>query len=174
MIAAVKTCDTDEGSHFSISFWCEDVDGDSSELRNEIVVRLQPDEAIFIKLMVKEPGLELAPAISELDLDYRRRYPGVVIPDAYSRLILECLRGDQQHFLRRDELRAAWAVFTPLLHKIDAGDVPIHDYPYGSRGPPAAGELMKKAGYIRPKDYKWNERHLSLDNKDKAASSPRL
>lgn len=142
-------------------------DGESSQLRNEIVVRLQPDEAIYIKLMVKEPGLELSPAISELDLDYRRRYPGVVIPDAYSRLILECLRGDQQHFLRRDELRAAWAVFTPLLQQIDAGNVPVHPYPYGSRGPTAAGELMEKAGYIRPKHYTWTERHLGKE-------SPRL
>jgi glucose-6-phosphate 1-dehydrogenase len=40
-------------------------------------------------------------AISELDLDYTRRYPGVVIPDAYPRLILDSIRGDQQHFVRR-------------------------------------------------------------------------
>ena len=40
-------------------------------------------------------------------------------------------RGDQQHFVRRDELRAAWAIFTPLLHAIDAGKVPLHSYAYG-------------------------------------------
>eukprot|EP00983_Pelagomonas_calceolata_P107815 1159388-Pelagomonas_calceolata.AAC.25 len=40
--------------------------------------------------------------------------------------------GDQQHFVRRDELRAAWAIFTPLLHAIDARKVkPPHPYPYG-------------------------------------------
>ncbi len=46
-----------------------------------------------------------------------------------------CMRayvGDQQHFVRRDELRAAWAIFTPLLHEIDAGRVPPPlPYPYG-------------------------------------------
>lgn len=46
-------------------------------------------------------GLEIDTAISELDLDYRQRYPGVVIPDAYPRLILDSIRGDQQHFVRR-------------------------------------------------------------------------
>jgi glucose-6-phosphate 1-dehydrogenase len=135
---------------------------DASQMRNEIVIRLQPDEAMYIKLIVKEPGLEMQPVISELDLDYRRRYPGVVIPDAYSRLILECLRGDQQHFLRRDELRAAWAIFTPLLHEIDDGKVEVHKYEFGSRGPAAADALLAKAGYIRPKDYTWSSRHLTV------------
>ncbi|KAG7674860.1 hypothetical protein Ndes2526B_g07698 [Nannochloris sp. 'desiccata'] len=140
----------------------KDGGNDASQMRNEIVIRLQPDEAIYMKMMVKAPGLEMSPVISELDLDYRRRYPGVVIPDAYSRLILECLRGDQQHFLRRDELRAAWAIFTPLLHAIDKGEVDVHKYEFGSRGPAAADELLAKAGYIRPKDYTWSSRHLSV------------
>jgi hypothetical protein len=46
-------------------------------------------------------GLGIDTAISELDLDYGKRYPGVVIPDAYPRLILDAIRGDQQHFVRR-------------------------------------------------------------------------
>lgn len=33
--------------------------------------------------------------------------------------------------MRRDELRAAWAIFTPLLHAVDAGVVPLHAYTYG-------------------------------------------
>lgn len=41
--------------------------------------------------------------------------------------------GDQQHFVRRDELRAAWAIFTPLLHAIDGGSGPqLHPYAYGA------------------------------------------
>lgn len=134
-------------------------EGNAEQMRNEMVIRLQPDEAIYLKFLLKKPGLDIQPTISELDLDYRRRYPGVVIPDAYSRLILECLRGDQQHFLRRDELRAAWAVFTPLLQEIDAGRLPVHQYAFGSRGPPQADELVAAAGYIRPKDYKWEAKH---------------
>jgi glucose-6-phosphate 1-dehydrogenase len=42
----------------------------------------------------------MATKLSELDLDYQRRFPGVVIPDAYPRLLLEAIQGDQQHFVR--------------------------------------------------------------------------
>ena len=64
-------------------------------------VRLQPDEAIYMKIVVKKPGLEMESIVSELDLSYSNRYTGAYIPDAYERLILDAIRGDQQHFVRR-------------------------------------------------------------------------
>ncbi|KAI3425139.1 hypothetical protein D9Q98_008910 [Chlorella vulgaris] len=131
--------------------------GEPESMRNELVVRLQPDEAIYLKMIVKKPGLEFDAAISELDLDYSRRYPEVDIPDAYPRLILDSIRGDQQHFVRRDELRAAWGIFTPLLHKIDAGEVEVHPYPYGSRGPAEADELLARADFVKNVAYDWKE-----------------
>ncbi|PSC70121.1 glucose-6-phosphate 1-cytoplasmic isoform [Micractinium conductrix] len=131
--------------------------GQPEATRNELVVRLQPDEAIYLKMIVKKPGLEIDTAISELDLDYSKRYPGVAIPDAYPRLILDAIRGDQQHFVRRDELRAAWAIFTPLLHAVDAGRLPLHPYPYGSRGPEEADELLARAGFVKNLDYRWHD-----------------
>jgi glucose-6-phosphate 1-dehydrogenase len=124
-------------------------------MRNEFVMRLQPDEAVYLKLVVKKPGLAPDAVISELDLDYAARYAGAYIPDAYERLILDAVRGDQQHFVRRDELRAAWAVFTPLLAAIDAGAVPVHPYPAGSRGPPQADALAARHGFVRNEKYEW-------------------
>jgi glucose-6-phosphate 1-dehydrogenase len=124
-------------------------------MRNEFVMRLQPGEAVYAKMVVKKPGLDMAAELSELDLSYSERYSGVAIPDAYERLILDCIRGDQQHFVRRDELRAAWAIFTPLLHAVDAGKVDPLPYAYGSRGPRAADELLAKAGYVRTRGYVW-------------------
>lgn len=160
------------------------------DFRNEIVFRLQPDEAAYVKLLVKNPGLEMGAEVSEMELDYKTRYPGVVIPgnstftilitiqvlflldfqflnafllrcaDAYSRLILEALRGDQQHFLRRDELRAAWAIFDTLLHEIDDGEVPVHEYERGTRGPSQSDELLASLGYRRPVAYQWVKRNI--------------
>jgi len=124
-------------------------------MRNEFVMRLQPGEAVYAKMVVKKPGLDMAAELSELDLSYSERYSGVVIPDAYERLILDCIRGDQQHFVRRDELRAAWAIFTPLLHAVDAGEVDPLPYAYGSRGPAAADALLAEAGYVRTRGYVW-------------------
>ncbi|KAL7135893.1 hypothetical protein ABFS83_11G128800 [Erythranthe nasuta] len=123
--------------------------------RNEIVIRLQPSEAIYMKLTVKQPGLEMSTAQSELDLSYRQRYQGVVIPEAYERLILDTIKGDQQHFVRRDELKAAWEIFTPLLHRIDKGEVKSLPYKPGSRGPAEADELLEKAGYVQTHGYLW-------------------
>ncbi|KAG6603278.1 Glucose-6-phosphate 1-dehydrogenase, cytoplasmic isoform, partial [Cucurbita argyrosperma subsp. sororia] len=127
----------------------KDVPGDifrcKKQGRNEFVIRLQPSEAMYMKLTVKKPGLEMSTVQSELDLSYRQRYQGVTIPEAYERLILDTIRGDQQHFVRRDELKAAWEIFTPLLHRIDNGEVKSLPYKPGSRGPAKADELLEKA-----------------------------
>ncbi|EEF27894.1 glucose-6-phosphate 1-dehydrogenase, putative [Ricinus communis] len=137
----------------------KDVPGDifkcKKQGRNEFVIRLQPSEAIYMKLTVKQPGLEMATVQSELDLSYGQRYNGVVIPEAYERLILDTIRGDQQHFVRRDELKAAWEIFTPLLHRIDDGELKAIPYQRGSRGPAEADELLAKAGYVQTHGYIW-------------------
>ncbi|XP_047950260.1 glucose-6-phosphate 1-dehydrogenase, cytoplasmic isoform [Salvia hispanica] len=137
----------------------KDVPGDifkcSKQGRNEFVIRLQPSEAMYMKLTVKQPGLEMTATQSELDLSYRQRYQGVVIPEAYERLILDTIKGDQQHFVRRDELKAAWEIFTPLLHRIDEGDLQPLEYEPGSRGPAEADKLLEKAGYVQTHGYIW-------------------
>ena len=68
-----------------------------------------------------------------MDLSYNVRYKETVIPDAYERLILDVIHGDQQHFVRRDELVAAWKIFTPLLDRIDKGLVSPEPYDYGKK-----------------------------------------
>ncbi|KAJ6424026.1 hypothetical protein OIU84_024911 [Salix udensis] len=137
----------------------KDVPGDifkcQKQGRNEFVIRLQPLEAMYMKLTVKQPGLEMSTVQSELDLSYMQRYQGVPIPEAYERLILDTIRGDQQHFVRRDELKAAWEIFTPLLHRIDNGEMKPKEYQPGSRGPVEADELLAKVGYVQTHGYIW-------------------
>ena len=118
------------------------------QARNEFVVRLQPDPAIYMKMTVKEPGLGMELAQSELELLYTEKYEDTPIPEAYERLILDCINGDQQHFVRRDELAAAWKIFTPLLKYIDAGGLSPELYAYGTRGPKNADKLRQRAGFI--------------------------
>ncbi|XP_074559808.1 glucose-6-phosphate 1-dehydrogenase, cytoplasmic isoform-like [Curcuma longa] len=137
----------------------KDVPGDifrsKKQGRNEFVIRLQPSEAMYMKITVKKPGLEMSTIQSELDLSYGLRYQDIKIPEAYERLILDTIRGDQQHFVRRDELRVAWEIFTPLLHHIDEGKVKPIPYKAGSRGPAEADELLAKAGYVQTHGYIW-------------------
>ena len=108
-----------------------------------------------MKLTVKQPGLEMSTVQSELDLSYAQRYQDITIPEAYERLILDTIRGDQQHFVRRDELKAAWEIFTPLLHRIDNGEFKSIPYKPGSRGPEEADKLLEKAGYVQTHGYIW-------------------
>eukprot|EP00123_Amoebidium_parasiticum_P015398 comp22950_c0_seq1/m.36406 comp22950_c0_seq1/g.36406 ORF comp22950_c0_seq1/g.36406 comp22950_c0_seq1/m.36406 type:complete len:546 (-) comp22950_c0_seq1:566-2203(-) len=140
----------------------KDVPGDifvgETTHRNELVIRLQPDEAVYIKVNIKSPGLHSRPLQCELDVTYKSRFEEE-LPDAYERLILDVLRGAQGSFVRTDELAEAWRIFTPLLHEIENKKIKPEPYPYGSRGPPAGDELARKYGYIYHKGtYLWQDK----------------
>lgn len=100
--------------------------------RNELVLRVQPNESVYIKMNSKLPGLSMQTVVTELDLTYRRRFSDLKIPEAYESLILDALKGDHSNFVRDDELDASWKIFTPLLHYLDDNKeiVPM-GYPYG-------------------------------------------
>ena len=125
-------------------------------VRNELVIRAQPDEAVYMKINVKAPGMLSHLEQTELDLSYRTRYSTVSLPEAYESLINEVIVGNSTNFVRDDELDAAWKIFTPLLHAIDAGRVAPKPYPMGSRGPPEADAMVQRLGYVRSSTYKWN------------------
>uniref|UniRef100_A0A8C6UDG4 Glucose-6-phosphate 1-dehydrogenase n=1 Tax=Neogobius melanostomus TaxID=47308 RepID=A0A8C6UDG4_9GOBI len=128
--------------------------------RNELVVRVQPNEAIYLKMMTKSPGVHFSPVETELDLTYKNRYKNVKLPDAYERLILDVFCGNQMHFVRSDELQEAWRIFTPLLYKIEDENTAPINYTYGSRGPAEADALMRRVGFNYGGTYKWVQPHL--------------
>lgn len=113
---------------------------------NELVIRVQPDAGISLRVINKVPGLGIRLDESNLDLSYEAAYSGTEIPDAYESLILDVIKGDKSLFIRSDELEAAWDVFTPVLHEIDALKVRPDIYPYGSYGPERAQELFERYG----------------------------
>uniref|UniRef100_A0A673C6A0 Glucose-6-phosphate 1-dehydrogenase n=1 Tax=Sphaeramia orbicularis TaxID=375764 RepID=A0A673C6A0_9TELE len=127
--------------------------------RNELVVRVQPNEAVYAKMMSKKPGVYFSPEETELDLTYKSRYKDVKLPDAYERLILDVFCGSQMHFVRSDELREAWRIFTPLLHQIEKEKPKPIPYKYGSRGPTEADDLAKRVGFRYEGTYRWVNPH---------------
>jgi glucose-6-phosphate 1-dehydrogenase len=129
--------------------------------RNELVMRLQPDEAVYMKINVKEPGLSQKPLQSEMDLSYKDRYSDLYNPDAYTRLILEALRGAQGNFVRSDELLNSWRLFDPLLDHLENKEkrVPL-PYKYGSRTLDAADDLAKRVGFKFESGYVWESKTL--------------
>lgn len=136
----------------------KDVPGDifdGKPKRNELVIRVQPGEALYVKLMVKTPGMAFDMDETELDLTYSNRYANCKLPDAYERLILDVFCGSQMHFVRSDELKEAWRIFTPLLHKIEKDKIKPIPYIFGSRGPKEADDLLKKNNFTFTGSYKW-------------------
>ncbi|GFT74910.1 glucose-6-phosphate 1-dehydrogenase [Nephila pilipes] len=130
--------------------------------RNELVMRVQPVEAVYLKFMTKIPGNVSSFGLeeTELDLSYSSRYKDLVLPDAYERLILDVFCGNQMHFVRSDELSEAWRIFTPLLHKIEKEKIKPVSYKYGSRGPVEADELCQRYGFKFYGTYKWTKPSL--------------
>ncbi|KAL4279147.1 hypothetical protein GQ457_03G007080 [Hibiscus cannabinus] len=116
---------------------------DLDRATNELVIRVQPDEAIFLKINNKVPGLGMRLDRSNLNLHYAARY-SKEIPDAYERLLLDAIEGERRLFIRSDELDAAWALFTPVLAELEEKKIIPESYPYGSRGPVGAHYLAAR------------------------------
>ncbi|PAV59907.1 hypothetical protein WR25_12507 [Diploscapter pachys] len=123
--------------------------------RSELVMRVQPNEAVYMKIMTKRPGMGFGVEETELDLTYNNRYKDVRLPDAYERLLLEVFMGSQINFVRTDELEYAWKIITPILKELEEKKVKPVQYKFGSRGPTEADELMKKHGFVFTGTYKW-------------------
>jgi glucose-6-phosphate 1-dehydrogenase len=117
--------------------------GDLCHMRpNVLTIVLQPHEAIRLSFGVKQPGptMDMSPAM--LDFDYHEHF-GSDPPDAYERLLLDALIGDQTLFLRSDEIEASWA-YADRVRELwqRPGQPSIVEYPAGSWGPEQALELF--------------------------------
>jgi glucose-6-phosphate 1-dehydrogenase len=117
---------------------------------NTLTFQVQPEEGISLQFQAKHPG----PKLCMDQLSMRFQYSEVLedgLPEAYERLLLDCLLGDQTLFIRHDDLQVSWALITPLLEAWEAaGDSPeagsLYPYPAGSSGPQAADELLARDG----------------------------
>lgn len=116
--------------------------------RNELVLRIQPNAAIYAKLMIKTPGMSLDMEENELDLIYGQRYGNVELPDAYERLLLDVFCGNQTNFVRSDEVREAWRIFTPLLHHIENERIKPIPYKFGSQGLKEADDMLRNYNFV--------------------------
>jgi glucose-6-phosphate 1-dehydrogenase len=118
--------------------------GSSKSQPNALVLRLQPTPAIYFTTNLKTPGFSSTPVSTHLGIDYEVHKSA--IPDAYTRLLLDVLRGQQANFVRDDELDLAWKIFTPVLHQTERDQVQPLSYEQGSTGPSVRDEFLHAAG----------------------------
>lgn len=113
---------------------------------NVLAIRIQPDEGISIKINCKVPGPESPVQPVKMDFRYGS-YFGKTPPEAYERLIWDCMLGDNTLFARTDEVKNSWHFFTPILeHFQENREAEIHLYQAGSWGPEKSSYLLEKKG----------------------------
>lgn len=137
-----------------------DVPGDifgGEAKRNELVLRVQPGEAVYTKIMTKSPGMKFDLIETELDLTYSTRYKDAKYPDAYERLVLDVFNGNQTHFVLDDEVKEAWRIFTPILNQLEGQKVKPLSYKFGSRGPPESDAKLAQYNFKYFGSYKWEK-----------------
>ncbi len=112
--------------------------------RNVLAIRIQPDEGISMKINCKVPGP--SSPIQPVKMDFRYgSYFGAAPPEAYERLIWDCMTGDSTLFARSDEVFHSWKILTPILEAWAAlGPKDLPQYPSGSWGPEEADALIAK------------------------------
>lgn len=120
---------------------------DPQELSNKLVIHLQPEESISLHTVNKKPGLtsklKLKPVELHLTDDSQSKQDSY---DAYERLLLDAIHGDQTLFMRRDEVETAWRWIDSIIEAWDENGTPIKSYNAGTMGPNAATALVAVDG----------------------------
>jgi len=109
---------------------------------NVLALRIQPDEGISLKMTSKAPGATVSLQPVVMEFRYGTSF-GVEPPEAYERLLLDCMIGDSTLFTRRDEVEAAWEFVNRIQDAWAGPDAPpIREYEAGTWGPKEADDLI--------------------------------
>ena len=125
-------------------------DSDQKQKNNQLIIQLQPEESIKLKIMIKEPtasGFKLQEL--PLDLFFDEYYEDDHL-DAYERLLLDAIERKSSLFMRRDEVEESWLFIDRLIEAIQVSDLDLEKYNAGSWGPSSSDLLIANHG------SKWN------------------
>ena len=110
---------------------------------NQLVIRIQPDEGMLLKFGVKVPGAGFN--VRDVNMDFH--YSGLAnnyIPEAYQRLLMDCMQGDSTLYSRGDAIEEAWKFVDPILKAWNKRpEIQVYGYPAGSWGPQKADLLIE-------------------------------
>lgn len=118
----------------------------AGEAPNVLVIRIQPDEGITMYLGAKRPGSVMRIEPVKMRFSYAEAFGGEP-PEAYERLLLDCLMGDATLFTRSDEVEEAWRLTNGIIEAWEAQNLrnlPV--YEAGTQGPPGAQDFLMDDG----------------------------
>merc|ERR1712217_803378 len=94
--------------------------------QNELVMKVQPGEVIYYKILAKTPGLESrSHEVQRTMLDMDLKGEVGRMPEAYEKLIHDVIQGESHNFVRADEVEEGWRIFDPLLRELESEDAPL-------------------------------------------------
>lgn len=114
--------------------------------QNVLVLNVQPEDGFALNIQAKKPGPKLCMGNLVMDFFYKDIFKGEP-PEAYERLLLDCMLGDSTLFIRNDTIEVSWSLLTPVLDLWGKeGDSPeagkLYPYKSGSWGPEEASKLL--------------------------------
>jgi glucose-6-phosphate 1-dehydrogenase len=113
---------------------------------NRLIMRIQPDEGVTLKIGAKVPGAISKLSTVDMSYSYSKSF-AIELPDAYERLIADCIVGDSTLFIRRDEIEESWRIIDSITDVWQqAGVKGIYPYVAGTWGPKEADELIERDG----------------------------
>ena len=117
---------------------------------NSLIIRIQPDEGILLKIATKVPGAGFETRESNMDFHYSNR-DNERLPSAYERLLLDAMQGDSTLYPRKDAVEGCWEYLQPVLDAWEKDhSIPLYGYPAGTWGPEEAEQLIADHGWRYP------------------------
>ncbi|MHC4157815.1 MAG: glucose-6-phosphate dehydrogenase [Planctomycetota bacterium] len=110
---------------------------------NILVLQIQPEEGISLSFQAKRPGSKICMTTLNMDFNYKNIFL-VDMPEAYQRLLLDCMVADQTLFARYDGVETSWQLLTPVLKAWEKDQSAPFKYPAGSESFPEADNLIEK------------------------------
>ena len=116
------------------------------QIENQLIIRIQPDEGILLKIGLKQPGAGYKIQSVNMDFHYSQ-LSDATLPSAYGRLLLDCMLADSTLFARADAVEECWRFVDPIIKQWkDNPDIKIYGYPSGTWGPKESFDLFENSG----------------------------
>lgn len=112
---------------------------------NVLVLQIQPEEGISLSFQAKRPGSKICMSTLNMNFSYKSIF-SAEMPEAYQRLLLDCMVGDQTLFTRQDDVEVSWRLMTPILEAWEQSQSQPHQYVAGGESFAEADRLIERDG----------------------------